>query len=198
MWFKANYPTKDNADNQLVTCYEKFNQPKTQHWIYNRWALWTPAEGTTALGHDVTTTDFTIRSRPWKGTESKLVKLNKWAPTSPGTQCKAGATTTLGGTYEGVTGSITIPLTDACRTNELRVDTATRAIGIDFSGSQKGQLRLDVAGDFDAAKKYDPSDLTTRPDFADYSWMELTYCETGDLGLCLERKHQLLNKDAGW
>ncbi|TMQ90715.1 hypothetical protein ETD83_34175 [Actinomadura soli] len=198
VWFKPKYPTRDNADNQLVTCYEKFNQPKTQHWVYNRWALWTPAEGHTALGHDVKTTDFTIRSRPWKGTESRVINLNKWAPTSPSTQCKDGATMTLGGSYAGVEGSITIPFSGACKTNELRIDATTKMIGIDFSGSQKGQMRLDVAGDFDSAQKYDPNNVTTKPDFADYSWMELTYCEEGDLGICLESQHKLTNKDAGW
>lgn len=104
---------------------------------------------------------------------------------------------TLGGSYAGVTGSITIPFTGECATNELRVDATTKMIGIDFSGSKTGQMRLDVAGDFDATKPYNAADVSTKLDFADYSWMELTYCVDGDFG-CIEETQQMLNKDAGW
>lgn len=197
VYYTPDYPSVNGADHQLITCYEKFFQPNTQHWIYNRWSLWTPAEASGGpLGYNSRTTDFTIRSRPWRGYESRLVKLNKWAPLAPNSDCADAGNLTIGGTYFGITGQITFPV-HKCENTELRITPETREIGIDFTGEKTGQMALDVAGDFDAARVYNPGDATTEPVFADYNWTEVTYCTTSDFG-CVEKRQQLLNKDAGW
>ncbi|MGX6605137.1 hypothetical protein ACWKSP_23825, partial [Micromonosporaceae bacterium Da 78-11] len=168
--------------HQVITCYEKWAQSGTDHWVYNRWGLFTRATGGSVAAK---TKEFTIRSRPWKGDPS-VRKLNKWAPEGPSSTCTDRGNITLGGTYSGVTGQVAIPIR-TCNTTLIKSDTSAKMIGIGQEGSDVGQqVRLDVAGDFNA------KDKKVIPVWADYVWAEVTFGANPP-------HSQIINpKDSGW
>jgi hypothetical protein len=181
VWFNAAYSSQDH---QLVSCFEKWAQPGTNHWIYNRWGLWTRA---TDPGGYAETREFTVRSRPWKGQESRLTQLNSWQPAGPSSTCQELGALKIGGTYSGVTGEISVPIR-TCSNTILKVDPSTRMIGIGIEGSESGrQMRVDVAGDYKA------SNSSVVPTWADYTWVQVDYCPQPF------RCHEYwLNKESGW
>jgi hypothetical protein len=175
VWFKAN-----TTDHQLITCYEKWAQRGTSHWVYNRWGYWTRSDD----AGNYKTTEFTIRSRPWAGKEGDVHKLNKYVPTNPSNTCTDRGNLTLGGTFSGVTGQVGIPVR-TCSNTILKSDPAKKMIGIGIEGTEPGrQIRLDIAGDYTAKNN------VVVPQFADYSWATVTRNWLID--------YDYLNKDSGW
>ncbi|MFI7586847.1 hypothetical protein ACIB24_07210 [Spongisporangium articulatum] len=144
-------------DNKLVTCYEKWQAPGTRNWVYNRWALADPAKGNI--------TDFTIRSRPWSGTEGRMDTLDNWAP-KPSQSCNNGASATLG--YGGA--SVTVPYIYCSSKIEIYPDSNSNSMGTGWYGSTSDQLQIDFAM---AARTYNSSQELT---YADYAWLTTRLC----------------------
>jgi hypothetical protein len=182
-WFVPKFP--HTRDHKIVSCYEVWAQDRTVHFIYNRWALWTPAAH--SLGVGVRTHDFYVAARPWRGHESKLVRLNDWAPRAPNQTCDNNQNFTLGGGYGGVTGTVSFPI-NVCQNYWLDINSNTRKIGIDFDGVRAGQMYMDVAGDYNAVN------ATVLPIWADYNWMEVRpLCSQA----CPSPEYWVA-KDSGW
>lgn len=188
-WFVPNYDA--DRDHKLVSCWEWWAQPGTVHWVYNRWMLWTPALQDSNFFQAVTT-DLYIAARPWVGHESKLPKLNDWAPRSIDDDCSSAGTVTLSGEYNGVGGSIGIPLTK-CVDRILDINSVSRKIAVDYQQDDDtntgslGQMYMDVAGDFDA------SNSSVIPVMADYNWATVTYGSITGF-----QKENWVQKDSGW
>ncbi|MER7280614.1 hypothetical protein ABT369_39855 [Dactylosporangium sp. NPDC000244] len=181
VWFSNDYSPDQH---QLISCFEKWAQSGTNHWVYNRWGLWTRA--TDYGGHFASTKEFTIRSRPWAGQEPRLTSLNSWQPPGPSSSCQERGSLSLGGTYGGVTGTVSIPMR-TCSNTILKNNTSTKMIGIGIEGSEPGrQIRIDVAGDYNAQNNW------IIPTWADYAWAQVDFWG-GDL-----YHEYYLNKDSGW
>jgi hypothetical protein len=161
VWFTG----ASGTDHKLETCYEKWAQRGTSHWVYNRWAYFTRTP--TNINGEYTS-EFTIRSRPWNTKKDLVYKLNRFVPTDPTNSCQDRGNLTLGGTYSGVTGSVAIPVR-TCSTTILKSDYPSKMIGIAHEGSEPArQIRLDIAGDYLA------KDSVVVPVFADYAWVTLS------------------------
>lgn len=184
IYFDSYY---SSLQHQLVSCFEKWAQPGSDHWVYNRWSLWTRADdGPTP--YYARTKELTIRARPSKGVEWKVKKLNSWAPAGPSQSCQELGNISIGGSYA----SISVPIR-TCNTTQLSI--SPKAIGIKlFEGSYYGtmrQHRIDVVGDFTANDRY------VVPSFADYNWVEVAYFRAG-CGVCGENVPAYTWRDSGW
>lgn len=144
-------------DNKLVTCYEKWQAAGTRNWVYNRWALADPARGNI--------TDFTIRSRPWAGTESRIDTLDNWAP-KPSQSCSNGASATLG--YGGA--SVTVPYMYCSSSIKIYPDSNTNSMGTGWYGATGNQVQIDFAL---AARTYTSAQVLS---YADYAWLTTRQC----------------------
>jgi hypothetical protein len=184
-WFKPTY--RSDRDHKIVSCFEDWEQNGTEHFVYNRWALWTPAPP--SISQPVRTVDFYVASRPWKGHEGDFARINDGAPREPREDCDKVQDFKLGGGYHGVTGEVTIPI-NTCRNYWLDVNPNTKKIGIDFDGERNGQMYMDVAGDYTAVN------ATVQLVWADYNWVELSVCR-GQTG-CSTSGEQWAAKDSGW
>ncbi|MFE9206917.1 hypothetical protein [Micromonospora sp. NPDC007230] len=196
-WFKPGYWS--SWDHKIVSCYEKFQQTNggstgQKHWIYNRWALWTPAPVSYADERRYTT-DMYVASRPWKTTASRVASLNKWIPPAMTESCSTLVNLEIGGTYGGATGKITIPI-NKCKEFLQRPNTTSRTIAMDLyvdgQGKRTGdaQLRMDHAGDFTS------SGSTVTPSWADYNYVEVQWCTF--FGAACDPPTAFAAKDSGW
>ncbi|MBL7262160.1 hypothetical protein [Paractinoplanes lichenicola] len=177
-----------STDYHVESCYEKWAQSGTNHWVYNRWGLFTRPDSST-VKPDIR--DFTIRSRPWKQDLNHInyvSKLNSWAPPGPTSKCET-KTYTVGGGAAGGSASVGIPI-QTCSTTILHIDTGQKMIGIGVEGHEPTgrQARLDVGGDYNATNK------TAVPVWADYAWATVQYL--GPQGTT--RKDEYVLKDSGW
>jgi hypothetical protein len=186
-YWDASYST---TDYHVESCWEKWAQSGTKHWIYNRWGLFTRPDSSTAHP-DIR--DFTIRSRPWKvdlnHASSFVAKLNSWQPTGPSQTCST-KTATLGGTYSGISGTLGIPV-QTCSTSVLHIDTGQKEIGIGVEGHEPTgrQIRVDVGGDYDATS------ATPIPVWADYAWATVRYNSGPQT---VQDTDDYVLKDSGW
>lgn len=129
-----------------------------------------------------------------RGAASAIVtiKLADWNPRSLQSQCDTTTNLTLGGAYGGITGSVTIPM-NTCEDYWLDINTVNKKIAIDYLTDdsplygREGQMYMDVAG------RYDASDSTVLPIWADYNWVTVGYCSI----ICSERS-SFVAKDSGW
>jgi hypothetical protein len=181
-WFNSGY--NSNIDHKITSCFEVWEQNKTVHFVYNRWALWSPAPA--PFGISAKTIDFYVASRPWKGKEGNFNQLNDWAPRAPSSACDTKATFDLGGGFGGVEGKVSIPI-NVCQNYRMDITASTKKVGIDFDGERAGQMYMDVAGDYSAINATVP--LT----WADYNWVELLVCGPTN---CPSQKW--VAKDSGW
>ncbi|MEU8153518.1 hypothetical protein AB0B94_07630 [Micromonospora sp. NPDC048986] len=181
-WFVPSYSS--SRDHKITSCFEQWEQNATVHFVYNRWALWSPAPP--PFGLSANTVDFYVAARPWSGYASRFRSLNDWAPRAPTSACDTKATFTLGGTFAGVNGSVAIPI-NVCQQYRMDITASAKKIGIDFDGSRSGQMYMDVAGDFSAIN------ATTALLWADYNWVELRLCSPSVCG-----SEQWVAKDSGW
>jgi hypothetical protein len=192
VWFDPRYV--GGQQHQLVSCYEKMAQSGTRHWIYNRWGMFTVGQNGFP-GFRTEVVDFTLRSRPWSGQESKVTRLNKWVPEGPTTNCSTTSPVQIGGVYGGVTGMISIPINQCTNIRVFANSPTNKAIGVDWDGVNRSQVRLDIAGDFDA------SDTRVVPTWADYSWAEVHTCP--NIGVACSVHGQYTQElwsqiDSGW
>ena len=158
-YFDPAYPSKGNEDHRLTTCWEKWKSNSSSNYVYNRWAYFTKAPS--AIGSSKTR-DFTIRSRPWKGTESRVTSMTGHTP-APSGSCGSSANFSL----SAGPASISIPI-HKCASLKTLEDANRKSGGIDWNGETSSQLFLDFAMGLTA---------TSTPTYADYSWMEVQYCE---------------------
>jgi hypothetical protein len=184
VWFDARSDLE--RDHKMTSCYEDWEQDRTPHFIYNRWTLWTPAPGSGIYSY--TTRDLYIASRPWRGKEGNFRKLNSWEPRRGNRNCIETSPFTLSGTYAGVTGSASFPM-HSCEEYQLDITASKFKIGMQFYGSTKGQMYMDVAGDYTAINS------TVPLVWADYNWVEVQQCISA---LCSGAKEQWVYKDSGW
>ncbi|UQU65772.1 hypothetical protein COUCH_05485 [Couchioplanes caeruleus] len=186
-YWDASY---SSTDYHVESCFEKWAQSGTSHWVYNRWGLFTRPNSTTA-NPDIR--DFTIRSKPWKvdlyHPSSYISKLNSWQPTGPSQSCTT-KTATLGGTYNGITANIGIPV-QTCNTSILHIDTGLKMIGIGVEGHEPTgrQVRVDVGGDYTA------TDKSSVPVWADYAWATVRYIKGPQT---VTDTDDYVLKDSGW
>ncbi|XVV09187.1 hypothetical protein ACQP2X_30615 [Actinoplanes sp. CA-131856] len=192
VWFNPRYV--GGQQHQLVSCYEKMAQSRTRHWIYNRWGMFTVGQNGFP-GSRTEVVDFTLRSRPWSGQESKVTRLNKWVPEGPSQNCSTTSPVQIGGVYGGVTGMIAIPINQCTNIRVFANSPTNKAIGVDWDGVNRSQVRLDIAGDYDA------SDAVVVPSWADYSWAEVHSCP--NIGVACSVHGQFTKElwsqiDSGW
>src|SRR4029453_15409802 len=84
--------------------------------------------------------------------------------------CDTVATVTIGGSYGGITGQISIPVYQ-CTTTWRHFDTGRKMFGMDWDGyTQNRQLRLDAAGRYNAINK------TVLPVWADQTYVSTHSC----------------------
>jgi len=138
-WFVPGY--FHNTDHKMVSCYEDWEQDRTEHFIYNRWALWTP--GVDIFNNFSShTTDFYVASRPWKGYDTKFASLNDWNPRNFPSTCDTNKDLTLQGTYGGITGSVSFPM-NICDQYHLDINTHPSPqgfkIGVDYDPAGDGR-----------------------------------------------------------
>jgi hypothetical protein len=177
-------------DYHVENCWEKWAQSGTNHWVYNRWGLFTRPNSSTA-NPDIR--DFTIRSRPWKvdlnHPSSYVSKLNSWQPPGPSNTCVT-STYNVGGGAGGVSASVGIPI-QTCNTTILHVDTGQKMLGIGVEGHEPTgrQVRLDIGGDFNATNS------TAVPVWADYAWATVRYISGPQT---VTDTDDYVLKDSGW
>lgn len=172
------------TNHSLTTCFEKWARSGTDNWIYNRWALFTQAQQQWWETFWPTIDDFTIRSRPWKGLESRVWQLGAWQPASGGSTCSdiANVDVSIGAA------KITVPI-HRCESLTALPDANQHSMGLDWNGSTTDQRYLDMAFALRAAN------TVVVPVYADYSWAIVNSCTT--LHICnIDEVANL--KDAGW
>ncbi|MEV6041544.1 hypothetical protein AB0L65_61310 [Nonomuraea sp. NPDC052116] len=180
LWWDPEYWTgEEPQDHNATSCYEKYQDPTTRKWIYNRWAVFQQAEGPT---NNPRTVDFTLRSRPWKGYEDRVESLYKWTPAGGQKTCEETMNVSL--SFPDFAG-VEIPI-HQCTSTSVLPDATTKAMGIDFNGEETGQLALD----FGAAIYAKSADEDLNPIYADYLWAQV------DWGI--SNKKTLLWNEDGW
>jgi hypothetical protein len=173
-------------DHWTTTCYQKFAKAGTNKWIYNRWALFNRAKPESGVRGEIR--DMTIRSRPWKGYESRVVGLDTWTPAVGSSNC----TETVQFKFEYSGASITIPI-HRCSTTKVLPEANIHSMGMDFDGRTSNQLYEDFGMAFRA------STTAAIPIMADYFWAEVQYCEDYGVGCGGYAASQYLKlTDAGW
>jgi hypothetical protein len=179
-YFDAWY---SDTNHSLTTCFEKWAQPGSANWIYNRWALFTEAQQKWYETFWPTIDEFTIRSRPWKGQESKVYQLGQWQPQSGGTSCSdiGNADVSIG------PAKITVPI-HKCENLQVMPDANQHSMALKWLGSTTDQRYLDFAVALVA------KDNKVVPTYADYSWAIVNSCTT--IPHCYD--DAALLKDAGW
>ncbi|MEU8230059.1 hypothetical protein AB0C12_10690 [Actinoplanes sp. NPDC048967] len=172
------------SDHYLWSCWEKWAESGTRHWIYNRFGRFHRAN----YSWIPYTREFTIRSRPWAGSDA-ITSLNQATPTASATTCEATQTVTIGASAAGVSGQIGIPLHRCDSTNPVGT-WGRKEIGVQFLGkTSKVVLYGDTAGDYTA------KDKTVVPTWADYTWAAVDR-KYGDLNLTT--LDEFVRKDSGW
>ncbi|GIF08484.1 hypothetical protein [Actinoplanes siamensis] len=171
-------------DHYLWSCWEKWAEKGTNHWIYNRFGRFSRAD----YSWIPYTREFTIRSRPWAGSDA-ITALNSATPTASATNCEATQTVTLGFTRAGVSGQLGIPLHRCDSVNPVGT-WGRKEIGVQFKGkTTKKVLYDDMAGDYTA------KDKTVVPSWADYTWAAVDR-KYGDFSLTT--LDEFVRKDSGW
>ncbi|WJK42487.1 hypothetical protein O7608_08970 [Solwaraspora sp. WMMA2056] len=184
-WFTSGW--NSSRDHKIVSCYEDWEQDGTVHYVYNRWALWTPAPA--PWPYTTTTKDFYVAARAWSGHEYKFARLRDWAPRSGDliSSCDSSRNFTLGGSYGGVSASVSIPI-NVCQNYWMDITTTSPwKIGIDFDGSRSGQMYMDVAG------RYEAINSSVQLVWADYNWVTVNAC-----GVTNCPTQHWVAKDSGW
>jgi hypothetical protein len=164
VFWDASYSTTDHF---TTTCYEKWQQNGSRNWIYNRWALADPANGDQTLERGELI-DFTIRSKPWKGYESRVTGIQDWTP-NPTSSCTT-FDATLGFSANNVNASLKIPLVTCNAGISVFPNATARSMGTDWNGRTQAQVKLDFGLELTA------SSSTTTPIYADYVWIEVQHC----------------------
>jgi len=173
------------SDHVLTSCFEKWAQSGTNRWIYNRWGLFTQApDYWWDILTEPLTNDFTLRSRPWKGLESRVSSIGGWIPLVGGSTCTNVANLSVS---VGSNVSITVPI-HQCEGLETLPNATQHSMGLDWDGWTGDQRFLDFALALYAANN------TVVPVYADYSWATVNYCV--QLAVCIDEN--LLTKDTGW
>ncbi len=189
-WFRPEIPTVPDAngdptEHQMNSCWEIWAQNNTVHFEYNRWAVWTLARPSSR--YRVWTQDFSILSRPWRNSTAISSLVDSTYPSGQ-SSCDTRATVTIGGTYGGLTGQISIPVYQ-CTTTWRHFDTGRKMFGMDWDGfTENRQLRLDAAGRYNAVNK------TVLPVWADQTYVSTYSCYT----LLFTNVCSDLDFDRGW
>lgn len=173
-------------DHYLWSCYEKWAEAGTDHWIYNRWGRFSRANSSMTPE----TREFTLRSRPWNYQSNSDVKsLNSATPTASSTTCTDVANVEVGFERAGVSGKLTVPL-HRCNDTHPVGTWGRKEIGVQFQGKTKDVVRyLDMAGDYTAGDK------KVVPTWADYSWVTVAE-DTTEWPVLTEEDY--IRKDSGW
>lgn len=173
-------------DHWTTTCYQKMAKSGTDKWVYNRWALFNRAKPEYGLRGEIL--DFTTRSRPWKGYESRVVALDGWTPAVGSGNC----TETVQFKFEYAGASVMIPL-HRCSTTRVLPEANIRSMGMDWDGRTSSQLYEDYGMAFRAAN------TTVVPILADYLWAEVQYCTNYGVSCGPTSPSQYLKlTDSGW
>lgn len=185
-YFDPFYASVAGNHHQMVSCYEKWAESGTRAWAYNRWSLWSKADP--VIGRSATI-DYTIRSRPWTGTEHAVTSLNSWVPTSPSSQCSPGGDFSL---QQGGVG-ITVPIAN-CEDTAILIDLGAQELGIDWDGVDTGRQRS-----LDFAMHVTANNTTIVPTFADYVWAEVRDCGISVCsGITAPGTYKYVHRDSGW
>jgi hypothetical protein len=188
LWFDASYPTANNGDHHVYDCWEKWHDTRAgAQWAYNRYTLFDPADG--ASGYKGQIIDATIRSRPWRGYESRVNGgPYNYAPT-PADNC-----TTYTATIGVPSGSsLQIPSVQCSAALQVFPKGTDHSMGTDWGGRTTGQVYLD-----EAFRMTTPSATAAAPMYADYLWMQVEYCYGP--GNCYQGNPSDYEKyaDSGW
>jgi len=174
-------------DHWETDCFEKFHDVGTRNWIYNRYAIFTKAANTGGIGGQSRTQLFTIRSRPWKGKADRVSSLVNWTPAQGATNCSEAANATL----TAGPASLAFPI-HRCNKTEVLPEANKRSMGIEFTGNEDGQVRLDFAMHIKA------KNTTIEPSFSDYAYAEVHWCYLWINCPGSSKFHKVLWTDAGW
>ncbi len=183
-----------SVDHWVTTNWEKW-QSKSNYrdWGYNRYATFDAADGGSAGGGmrwrgDLV--DATIRSRPWKGYESRVVGGPYDYDPRPSSSCQTYTASLNVGSYA----SLSIPVMNCTSEYEVYPNANAHSMGTAWYGRTTGQRYLDFAFEFRTSSN------STIPVFADYVWMEVQYCKSYTGAQCgLWNPSQYLKwTDSGW
>jgi len=176
-----------NRDHKTTTCFQKWAEHGTDQWIYNRWAEFLQGDPSDSLFDHARTVDFTIRSRPWAGQESKVNRISTWTPLGGGKTCSEvlNFSVTLGSV------GLSVPV-HQCETRTSLANATAKSMGVDWDGSTSSQLFLDFGLGLHAANS------TVVPVYADYVWAEVQHCEDSDCLVGAWHSQYLTWRDSGW
>ncbi|MEV7098018.1 hypothetical protein AB0M80_34740 [Amycolatopsis sp. NPDC051045] len=176
-----------NRDHKTTTCFQKWAEHGTDQWIYNRWAEFLQGNPSDTLLDHARTVDFTIRSRPWAGQESKVNRISTWTPLGGGKSCSEvlNFSLTLGSV------GLSVPV-HQCETRTSLANATAKSMGVDWDGSTSSQLFLDFGLGLHAANS------TVVPVYADYVWAEVQHCEDSDCLVGAWHSQYLTWRESGW
>jgi hypothetical protein len=190
------FVSANNANHRINSCYEKHQRIGTEYYVYNRWADVNRATPS-LIPETAYITDFTIRSRPWAGKESRIGSLIDWQPKFLQYECMTVATIELSKDIRGIQTKVTIPFT-LCRDFVPKMDAGRKMIAIDlyndgetFIWSSRPHYRLDMAGQYLAT-----TTTTGYASWADRNWLAVQWCSLPRL-LC-DPSVAYEGKDSGW
>jgi hypothetical protein len=183
VFFEPLYAHKD--DHWTTTCYEKWAQSGTRNWIYNRWGWFTRGTPSARYAYVI---DYEIRSRPWKGYESRVTQLFDHTPApSSSSSCSNTANWSL---KIGPVG-ITIPGHRCNGSFVVFPNANVRSGGVDWGNQKLGQVFLDFGIAIQA------SNTSTVPLYADYTYAVV--CDGLTAATCTSNRQQALKlTDSGW
>lgn len=158
LFWDASY--SDSHDHYVYDCVEKWKISDTA-WVYNRYTLFDPANSDNWLERDEIV-EATIRTRPWKGYESRATGgPYNYAP-RPSSTC-----TTYTATIGFNAASLDIPLVSCNAKISVGPKSTDYSMTTDWSGRTTSQVSIDYA--FRIATNGNPY-------YADYVWLEVQSC----------------------
>ncbi|WP_213455251.1 hypothetical protein [Rhizomonospora bruguierae] len=158
------------ANHKVDTCYEKWRSTSNaQHYVYNRWAMFTLGSPADATGYGNFLRELTIRSRQWKGYD-RIQQTTNWQPTVGTSNCTdQGSLTVSVGSV-----SVSAPIRK-CSDHTVLLDTTpkTSLIGLRWEGDSRAkQHRVDAAAGYIARSS------TSVPVWSDYVWVSTQWCSS--------------------
>jgi hypothetical protein len=177
IWFDPTY-LQSGDDHHVVQRYEKWQNQASgqkQHWAYNSFGHFNAANPATWTGLKAELIDATLRARPYKGYESRVVAgPSHWNP-KPSESCS----TISADVSMGVGASVEFPLSYCSPEVEVYPDVTKHSFGAAWYGYTTSAKEIDMSFAFQA------SSGSVTPIFSDYVWMGVAICSVVQvLGHC--------------
>lgn len=187
LFFEPNYD--HYQDHYVYDCWEKWQSTaNSRDWAYNRYTLFNSGD---CKGCRNDMVDATIRTKPWRGYESRITGgPYRYAPL-PTANCTT-YTAEIGLEANGVGAKLSVPHTNCRPELEPQPNANTRSMGVIWTGHTQATQYLDASWDFEV------SSSSTTPILADYVWMEVRSCYSWSACSSYNNPQYLSWRDSGW